>query len=872
MSEMKIPRDSLSIAPKTTPSESSKETTTPPSAYQLDSLEAYTTQANLSTQQQSYAPKLTQPEVYPDSMLAYFSAISGARLALKQQLAASDQMDLTLRLKSCLATTSQALIMQTLIDARAKALEDLENQAKEAQAELQKKIDEMQLDRTEQQKLMDKINQGNALEKQQHQDLAKAYDKYISELKKIGKDQGNGNYTIPEEEQDKYNAITKEYQDSVDKYNTYWKGRQSELNDYNQATMAYNQRAAENSQAMKDLIDKYQLADYMKEKGLPIPSQPRAGLRDLAGAPNQIDRPPLLDKAPADISAAPLNSYTRTMAKSGPPALSPLGPVTSIDGKAIYEGIYRGLYQEQIVSLEKQMLTVVIFWQFTQSQKHVLSETIPDPVLNSKPLAQRILPEGSKAPQKTASEGNPSSMSPLAAFGVTDTQLATILGQPLLRQALESLNLKVSKEQEGKLQDQQIEQIADKLLLLSIGLMGNQSLQSLFPSISPLSKPLVALPADSPVFALLFAVSFANRIQEDAQQGLNKEALQAFIKGIPELEGISKEDQAKLEAALNLGQLLTAVKMLENALGLPGLTAQVLPPLPSLNKEAVLQEGAEERHPILKNLQQNIAAKFIDEGYPKEEAKFLSQVGAQLAEQGALTPSAASIPSPNAINKPLLMDSVKAALVLSKIPIKEADSIAHEAVESTLKETPYSSAKQLRSALETHLQDSPIRDKASEIARQAVVIPPKDHSFSRLPSAQDPAPKPILTPKEIIPVLEKRALELLTPQLGEKAAKELTQEVVKTLVGSSPPESTPKSDAKAPYSLANVMTNVLYHLRLNENKQMTESVVQSFKETIKSMESFYAFSLKLMDPAYLFVYSGIIHGDQGRKKSVDIPI
>ena len=168
----------------------------------------------------------------------------------------------------------------------------MESNSKEALAELQKKIDEMQKDSKEQQDRIDQINDGNELEKQHYQELADAYEHYLTQLKSIGAvDRGDGTYVIPEGAKDKYNEMTKEYQQAADKFNVYWKGRQSELNEYNKATLAYNQRAEENNQAINDLINEYQLADYMKEKELPIPSQSRAGLRDLAGAPNQIESP-----------------------------------------------------------------------------------------------------------------------------------------------------------------------------------------------------------------------------------------------------------------------------------------------------------------------------------------------------------------------------------------------------------------------------------------------------------------------------------------------------------------------------------------------------------------------------------------------------
>ena len=404
-----------------------------------------------------------------------------------------------------------------------------------------------------------------------------------------------------------------------------------------------------------------------------------------------------------------------------------MSPVSSPNGQVLYDGIYRGLYDVKIVQLDRQIAQIMLYWQFTQKQKATQQVSSHDPLLNTKPLSQRIFPDSTKAPsKKTVTASGAVGMFPLQAVGVDSSQLEMILGKALLMDALKNLELKILKEKDAKNIEEKLAVIADKLLLFSTGMMAKQSLQALLPSVNPISQPLSTLPSDSPVFALLFALSFANRVEEEANLGINKEALKTFLQEIPELEELSEEDQLQLEAILNLGQLMVASKMIETTLGMPGLTAQILTPLSSLNQEATLLEGEAERKPVLENLKTNIETKFIDEGYPKEAAQFLSHVGVQLSEQGPLTPSAASVPTPAAVNKPLLIDSVKAALVLSKTPLKEADAIAHEVVDSTLAETPYSSAKQLRSALETHLNDLGIRDKAPEIARQAVVISPKE--------------------------------------------------------------------------------------------------------------------------------------------------
>ena len=97
--------------------------------------------------------------------------------------------------------------------------------------------------------------------------------------------------------------------------------------------------------------------------------------------------------------------------------------------------------------------------------------------------------------------------------------------------------------------------------------------------------------------------------------------------------------------------------------------------------------------------------------------------------------------------------------------------------------------------------------------------------------------------------------------------------MIKTLFPPLSVEPGKKTEIKSPYALLNVMKDQLHQLDIEHNRNWIKALTATFKESIKTMESFYAFSLKIMDPAYLFVFaSGIIYGDQGRKKSIDIPI
>ena len=112
---------------------------------------------------------------------------------------------------------------------------------------------------------------------------------------------------------------------------------------------------------------------------------------------------------------------------------------------------------------------------------------------------------------------------------------------------------------------------------------------------------------------------------------------------------------------------------------------------------------------------------------------------------------------------------------------------------------------------------------------------------------------------------------MLTSQLGTQFAKEIAKELSNTLFGPAQPAS-PAKDLQSPYALTNVIKNQLYHLRLEDDKSMTTKVIASFKEAMKINEVPSAFLLKLMEPASLFIYTGLIYGNRGLKKPVDIPI
>ena len=214
-------------------------------------------------------------------------------------------------------------------------------------------------------------------------------------------------------------------------------------------------------------------------------------------------------------------------------------------------------------------------------------------------------------------------------------------------------------------------------------------------------------------------------------------------------------------------------------------------------------------------------------------------------------------------------------------------------------EGPYSSTKQFRRALEAHLTDLQVKN-SSEIVKSAILIPPQEKSIGQEPlsfphrstsestlisSASTPSATPISSPDKHSPLewnalLKNRTLQLLTPHLGPQLAQEVSQEIAKTLFGTPHPDSSDVANIKSPYAWVKVAKDQVNKLMNIEQKnevleKWENHVIETFKESsIKTMESFYTFSLKLMDPASSFVFaSTIIHGDgQARKKGIDIPI
>ena len=107
-------------------------------------------------------------------------------------------------------------------------------------------------------------------------------------------------------------------------------------------------------------------------------------------------------------------------------------------------------------------------------------------------FTQKILPDSFITPAKGA--GSPFSLQTL---GVDQSQFRKFSCRSLLHQTLENVNL-AGVNLKGAAKEQKIEQLVDKLQLFSVALLSNQSLQSLFPSLGPISKSLASSSSRQP--------------------------------------------------------------------------------------------------------------------------------------------------------------------------------------------------------------------------------------------------------------------------------------------------------------------------------------------------------------------------------------
>jgi hypothetical protein len=480
-----------------------------------------------------------------------------------------------------------------------------------------------------------------------------------------------------------------------------------------------------------------------------------------------------------------------------------------------------------------------------------------DPILNFKPLVKKILPDAVIDPTQIVQENNSQGVGGLTVQNVLESPHVTaILGKAALAQALRNTNLNLTEEQ--------IEEYSNNLILLSSELISQASSDAFLSSLGLLLPQLQSSP-DDPTTSLLFALSFANRINELVGHGLTEEALNTLLSSNPALQNLSEEELAELTAILNLGLLLVASKLLESSLGQPGISEQLLLSLLPPNVFSNIQDQvATETGQLNNELTAQIKNYYLQQGLAEDQATFLANLGQELVSNDPLRPSLTSI-SEDTLNTQLLTDSIKASLILSdskNYTLAKADALARDIVNQTLAESEGStiSATHFRANLESALRDNQLPAILVDEILKNVILVSNQNNFAQEQS-------------NLSDLLDDSVDAVIPPgQMNQL----ISQDIANTYFGTPNPDSRDVANVRSPLSLTNLINDQLRILKIDQDDTHAETTSDAFRASLLTTTDFYAFSLQVMDPAYSLLYSagtGLMYAGQEPKnwrQSIDI--
>lgn len=850
----------------------------------------------------SNAPVLTSPSTqFSNSMDDFFKTLSDAKVGLSQQFSKADFIDQVTRKKASRLAGLMASFLVDQFKALDAAIADNKAKSQATINQMQALVDRIYTQTSDQIGLIAAVNGGDANEQANTSDLEAAYATYTAALTANGiTSTGGGNYNVPAGKEAIFNSLTATYRVAVTSYNTFRASIYSTLNNYNSSTDTYNTNATTNNNSLAQFINQYQLQPILTKEGITPPHQPAATTRDPSGyATNQSSAPAISN--PGNYFTFPPSAFIQNIASSGAPPIPDIPPQTDINVSPLLSAVTKANYAVNVKPLADQVSANVDYWAFINALRvhNPVQDYTPDPLLNGKPILRRLAPAITNAAQPVqdnASAGGGGGQLSILSMGLSAPHINAILGKGALTQAIQNLNLKLNYDQ--------VQDLANQLLVLSVGLLGNNRGESLLPSLGPIISLLPNLPKDSPLFSLLFATSFANRIQEGISAGLTTAALKAFIQGNPLLQNLSDAELADLTAALNVGLLLISGKLIESSLGLPGLTAQLtLPLLPSDLSSKAIAQAISDSQQASDALHSQLQDYYIAKGYQSDEADFLSRFETNLVNEDIGGPSASKVStselpsvSDNAapaeqvtgdaeldayleanpsssyspVNQQVLKDSVKAGLILSEgrdFNLVKSDAIAREAIKRSFEdnEGKASTTTQFRTNLESNLRDLGVRPSvASEVANNSVIIPPKNENLipEQLRNPSIPATSTAFQPiseRDIVGIVENRIKEISPPQLGAQGIRQITEETYKTLFGDPNPDTRDIAQVKSPISLVNQVKDQLYHLDIQHSLEYSKVVLESFQATLITTTSLSAFFEKLLEPVAALIHVGIMY-------------
>ncbi|MDP1879847.1 MAG: hypothetical protein Q8K60_02765 [Parachlamydiaceae bacterium] len=781
-------------------------------------------------------PQLKSPEISESvSLASLLETIAMADFKTKQALRVSDIGNLHNRYLQSLGLSNEVMTYAELETARDTALEGVDEYVDELEVYLQDQLDEINDEIKEMNTLINEFNQGNIESKQACQDLLDAYQKMLTDLEALGMSpQQDGNYYIPLSSADEYNAVISEYQASVDEFNAYWEERNAEIEKMNVVIDKYNTAMKEHQQELENFSDFYDLPPFS-----PIPL-----VKPVTIYNETVRVPPLVEDEIGGgtkiIYISPPPSYVSSYAQYVP-------GISSMDLYREHSSGYAGYLYNSCVNKINKIYNMAVengleYWTFLSNNFDYSVDNDPnvEPILNEKPLFFKLFELNVKFEELRESkleEINKKIKKEDALIDqLVDKEVKVILGDEINKEVLAGISPSLSESQINKL--------SNYLDILSLQIINQNLLISVFPSLQPIGNVIGSLPKDSPVFGLLFSVSFLNRILEHVNGGMSKAPIDSIINKMPEFSSLTEEAKKTLEANLNIGLLLTAGKLVEANLGLPGLLTKILPETAShLSLNPQLPEFNQQKTELME--------RYTFQGFPPEESKFLADVAIEILQHGVLTPSAPII-TEQTINQPLLINTLKSALILSDngISLKDADIISQQAVSNVFLESPKLTPKQFRQSLENYLQEEGISTNTKEIVKESIVLMKEKPDFN-------------------VSEIQDHLLSLLTPQMGVQLAKEVIEEVQIALFGTSQPSTS----AKSPYFLTNSIKQEVEKTYSQENKTFGKKQTEAFETAMETSLNLSAFLLKMMDPAYSLIHSsqtGLIYTSNTKERPLII--
>lgn len=848
MTPISKPEESV---PSSTPENALSSMTLPssiPKTSPKDTVESHSTDQLSSTSFAGRAdiPTLSAPASTHLSISEMFRTWTATMRDFKNVLKASALSDLDTRKQLNELSLNQALGFLEVLKEKENLIANLDQIVKGKEDEFISLLSPMSDLPKELQKEIKKINAGNKTEQAQHEKIADAYQTCLDKIKDLGaEDLGNGHYSIPPGQEKKYSKAIKEYQKALSSFNQYWEPRFEQIASYNSAAESYNQQAGEANLLAKAFILDNNLSEFLQQNGTSSPELPPAQQRDISNSLKKIKEIGIAADG-SSVHIEPLPAYMTEPSQIALPDLPP----TSIDEllKADISAPLRDqIYESAIAPLNNALVRYNLYMSFAASDNVDAKDEANDKKLS---LFKKEEKEYTKQVKKAliALNRNLESSLALQRIELDRKDIQTLMGSRLIKIAL--LNEEVGND--SKKDEALTEKLTQKLLFLSLGLLSNLSIHSLLPGIGLLADEIDSLPKESPAFTLLFAVSLANRICENIHSKLTGEVVKKFISSLPESADFPPDALSRVEAALNVGQLMIASKLLEESLGLTGLLPSFLSSsFPSLDVDKIAGEATEEDSKTKAYLLEKLHTHFMSQGYPEDKAVFLAQGAAEINAKTLLAPPILSRISEKTIDLNLLQTSLGMELALiHSLPLPEAQRLSNRALALTCEQGPFHSSEQFRSSLKPNLADLGVPD-SGEIA---LALPLYPLLGDRLTYSSDPEPS--------LAAIGHRVDQLL-PQLNHELRKEIAVEITKTLVSTSPPF----------LDLTHIFQQEVSRLKKGDDAKLTEALHATFIESIKTMTSFPEFALKLLDPAHQYLNAtSLIYRKNDKPHRGDIPI